>query len=154
VLVTVTHNPGTREADNSDCHKFKAIWASQWVAGLTELDTKTSFHKPNQTEQGKSHDIQPTGGVKTEATFKSYKNKPGVVVHALNPSTWEAEAEAGGFLSSRAAWSTKWVPGQPGIHRETLSRGVGGGSYKNSVGNYYKLTNYLKFYYPSTVRHG
>jgi hypothetical protein len=42
-----------------------------------------------------------------------------VVVHAFNPST--REAEAGGFLSSRPAWSTKWVPGQPGLHRETLS---------------------------------
>jgi hypothetical protein len=30
---------------------------------------------------------------------------PGVVVHAFNPSTWEAET--GGFLSSRPAWSTK-----------------------------------------------
>jgi hypothetical protein len=28
-----------------------------------------------------------------------------VVVHAFNPSTWEAEA--GRFLSSRPAWSTK-----------------------------------------------
>jgi hypothetical protein len=46
--------------------------------------------------------------------------KPGVVVHAFNPSTWEAEA--GGFLSLRPAWSTEWVPGQPGLHRETLSR--------------------------------
>jgi hypothetical protein len=43
-----------------------------------------------------------------------------LVAHAFNPSTWEAEA--GGFLSSRPAWSTKWVPGQPGLHRETLSR--------------------------------
>jgi major histocompatibility complex class I len=34
-----------------------------------------------------------------------------VVAHAFNPSTWEAEA--GGFLSSRPAWSTKWAPGQP-----------------------------------------
>ena len=41
-------------------------------------------------------------------------------MHAFNPSTWEAEA--GGFLSSRPAWSTKWVPGEPGIHRETLSQ--------------------------------
>jgi hypothetical protein len=42
-----------------------------------------------------------------------------VVAHAFNPSTWEAEA--GGFLSSRPAWSTELVPGQPGLHRETLS---------------------------------
>jgi hypothetical protein len=28
-----------------------------------------------------------------------------VVVHAFNPSTWEAEA--GGFLSSRPAWFTE-----------------------------------------------
>jgi hypothetical protein len=48
------------------------------------------------------------------------KEKPGVVAHAFNPST--REAEAGGFLSSRPAWSTKWAPGQPGLHRETLSR--------------------------------
>jgi hypothetical protein len=41
-------------------------------------------------------------------------------VHAFDPSTWEAEA--GGFLSSRPAWSTEWVPGQPGLHRETLSQ--------------------------------
>jgi hypothetical protein len=37
---------------------------------------------------------------------------PGVVAHAFNPSTWEAEA--GGFLSSKPAWSTESVPGQPG----------------------------------------
>jgi hypothetical protein len=38
-------------------------------------------------------------------TNLKYINKPGVVAHAFNPSTWEAEA--GGFLSSRPAWSTK-----------------------------------------------
>jgi hypothetical protein len=43
-----------------------------------------------------------------------------VVAHAFNPSSWEAEA--GGFLSLRPAWSTEWVPGQPELHRETLSR--------------------------------
>ena len=40
-------------------------------------------------------------------------------MHAFNPSTWEAEA--GRFLSSRPAQSTEGVPGQPGLHRETLS---------------------------------
>ena len=44
----------------------------------------------------------------------------GVVAHAFNSSTWEAEE--GGFLSSRPAWATEWVPGQPGLYRETLSR--------------------------------
>jgi hypothetical protein len=29
-----------------------------------------------------------------------------MVAHAFNPSTWEAEA--GGFLSSRPAWSTEY----------------------------------------------
>jgi hypothetical protein len=42
------------------------------------------------------------------------------VAHAFNPST--REAEAGGSLSSRPAWSTKWVPGQPRLYRETLSQ--------------------------------
>jgi hypothetical protein len=48
--------------------------------------------------------------------FKSWPIQLGVVVHAFNPSTWEAEA--GGFLSLRPAWFTKWVPGQPGLYRE------------------------------------
>jgi hypothetical protein len=48
------------------------------------------------------------------------KIKPVVVAHAFNPST--PEAKAGGFLSSRPAWSTKWVPGRPGLYRETLSQ--------------------------------
>jgi hypothetical protein len=43
-----------------------------------------------------------------------------VLAHTFNPGTWETEA--GGFLRSRPAWSTEWVPGQPGLHRETLSR--------------------------------
>jgi hypothetical protein len=43
-----------------------------------------------------------------------------VVAHAFNPSTWEAEA--GGFLSLSPAWSTEWVPGQPGLYRKTLSQ--------------------------------
>jgi hypothetical protein len=43
-----------------------------------------------------------------------------MVAHAFNPST--REAKAGGFLSSRPAWFTKSVPGQPGLYRETLSR--------------------------------
>jgi hypothetical protein len=43
---------------------------------------------------------------------KSQKQGQAVVARTFNPST--LEAEAGGFLSSRPAWSTEWVPGQPG----------------------------------------
>ena len=42
------------------------------------------------------------------------------MVHAFNPSTWESEA--GRFLNSRPAWSTKLVPGQPGLYRETIPK--------------------------------
>jgi hypothetical protein len=43
-----------------------------------------------------------------------------VVAHAFDPSTWEAEV--GGFLSLRPAWSIESIPGQPGLHKETLSQ--------------------------------
>jgi hypothetical protein len=42
------------------------------------------------------------------------------VVHSFNPRTWEAEA--GGFLRSRPACSTEWVPGESGQYRENLSQ--------------------------------
>jgi hypothetical protein len=55
--------------------------------------------------------------------FKSFSSWA-VVAHTFDCHTWEAEAEveAGRFLSPRPAWSTKGVPGQPGLYRETLSR--------------------------------
>ena len=40
------------------------------------------------------------------------------VAHTFNPST--QEAQAGGSLNLRPVWSTQQVPGQPGLHRETL----------------------------------
>jgi hypothetical protein len=60
-----------------------------------------------------NHELYETPPLKNKA-------KPGVVAHTFNPST--REAEAGGFLSLRSAWSTKRVPGQPGLYRETLSQ--------------------------------
>ena len=68
------------------------------------------------TSEGRfSFSVQHTGDI-----HKRKQSSREVVAHAFNASTWEAEA--GGFLSSRPAWSTKWVPGQPGLYRETLSR--------------------------------
>ena len=43
-----------------------------------------------------------------------------MVVCALSAIT--LEAEAGGSLSSRPAWSTEQIPGQLGLHSETLSQ--------------------------------
>jgi hypothetical protein len=53
------------------------------------------------------------------ALSKLNGNKSHMVAHTFHPST--QEAEAGGSLSSRSAWSTEWVLGQPGQHRATMS---------------------------------
>jgi hypothetical protein len=42
---------------------------------------------------------------KKRTKLKKQYCQAGVVAHTFNPSTWEAEA--GGFLSSRPAWSTE-----------------------------------------------
>jgi hypothetical protein len=44
-----------------------------------------------------------------------------VVVNTANPSTWEAKVGRWISVSSRLAWYTEWFPGEPGLHRETLS---------------------------------
>ena len=54
------------------------------------------------------------------ASAQNICRKPRMVTHAFNPST--RESEAGRFLTSRPAWSTRWVPGQPG-QRNPVSRG-------------------------------
>jgi hypothetical protein len=41
-----------------------------------------------------------------------------MVAHTFKTST--QEAKVGGSLSLRPAWSTEKVPGQPGLHRETM----------------------------------
>ena len=43
-----------------------------------------------------------------------------MVVHAFNPSTWEAEA--GGFLSSRPAWSTEFQDSQGYTEKPCLKK--------------------------------
>jgi hypothetical protein len=50
--------------------------------------------------------------------IKMVKVKPGTVVHTFSPSTL---AQISGYVNSRPAWSTEQVPGQPGLHRETMS---------------------------------
>ena len=42
------------------------------------------------------------------------------MVHTFSPSTWEAEGRQIS-VSLRPVWSTERVPGQLGLHQETLS---------------------------------
>ena len=57
---------------------------------------------PTETEEPPAGIIAQTVSV---AMCSLKRRGQGVVAHSFNPSTWEAEA--GGFLSSRPAWSTK-----------------------------------------------
>ena len=56
---------------------------------------------------------------KQKSKYLKKITEDGVVTHSFNPNT--QEAEAGGSLSWRPAWSTEQVQGQPGLHREPLS---------------------------------
>ena len=53
--------------------------------------------------------------------YSPFRNQQvSVVAHPFNLST--QETEPGRSLSSRSAWTTEQVPGQPGLHKETLSQ--------------------------------
>ena len=67
------------------------------------------------------------------------KTRPGWVAPDFDPST--QETEAGGSLSSRPAWSTESVPGQPRLHRETLSEKI---KAKQNNNKPYKKNNLSK----------
>ena len=83
------------------------------------------YMKKNQSPRRlKNHNLICSDNlyIKIIIKFKVWNKNIGwtVVTHAFDPSTWEAEV--GRFLSSRPAWSTEWVPWQPGLYRETLSQ--------------------------------
>jgi hypothetical protein len=61
-----------------------------WVYGSRKIRTPPP-HTHTHTEKNKNKN-------------KNKKQGQAVVAYAFNPSTWEAEA--GGFLSLRPAWST------------------------------------------------
>jgi hypothetical protein len=68
-----------------------------WISEIkASLMNKTSSRTARVTQRN------PVSKNKNKQTKK---NKPGMVVHSFNLST--QEAEAGRFLSSRPAWSTK-----------------------------------------------
>jgi hypothetical protein len=102
-----------REAWAKDYHQ-RLFWLSH---GMQESCSNSLFLEilTRYTDLVFKHKL-----IKTSYLLSLIKLSLAVVAHAFNPST--REAEAGRFLSSRPAWSTEWVPGQPGLHREILSR--------------------------------
>jgi hypothetical protein len=59
----------------------------------------------NVDRGGKTEPEYGRGNFTGWTCVKSKESRRGVVAHAFNPSTWEAEA--GEFMSSRPAWSTE-----------------------------------------------
>jgi hypothetical protein len=73
-------NPITREAEAGRSRNLCPAWSTEQVPGQSGLYREImSLKKQNKSRA--------------------------VVAHPFNPSTWEAEA--GGFLSLRPAWSTE-----------------------------------------------
>jgi hypothetical protein len=70
-----------------------------------QIPPRLSIHEVHGTLINNKHDTNTVLARRDGLMLKMSKLAPGVVAHAFNPSTWEAEA--GGFLSSRPAWSTK-----------------------------------------------
>jgi hypothetical protein len=84
-------------------------------ASLSSRTERTIYRDPISYTKQKQTNKQKTFFLTRQVTLEA---------HAFNPST--PEAEAGESLSSRPAWSTDRVPGQPGLHKETLSQKRGG----------------------------
>jgi hypothetical protein len=91
------------------------VWSCVYRAGLEITDTCPGSAGPRHeppclacTVLGKAAPLMPMlKWILKPFSLKKKKKSRVVVVHAFNPST--PEAEAGGFLSSSPAWSTKWT---------------------------------------------
>ena len=112
------------------CKTLRARWS--WglrpceVQGQPGLHTETLSHKTKYQSEPwiwwHTHIILEGGVVwfwmvRNLGQGLSLPQSRAVVAHAFNPSTWEAET--GRFLNSKS-WSTEWVPGQPGLYRESV----------------------------------
>jgi hypothetical protein len=64
--------------------------------------------------------------------IKNYIVRIGVVTQAFTPNTSEAR-DRQISVSLRRAWSTVQVPGQPGIHRETLEKQTNNSNNNNKL---------------------
>ena len=98
MVKTHTHTPHTYTKVKTPLYiKYKKIKNKDGVFGVREMAQKLRM----LTILSEDLSSNPW----TYSRWLKTKGSPGVVAHAFNPST--PEAEAGGFLSSRPAWSTK-----------------------------------------------
>jgi hypothetical protein len=88
-------NPSTWEAEAGGFLSSRPAWSTSEFRDSQGYTEKPCLKK---TKTNKTQELSSSIG-------QEGKPMPGVVAHAFNPST--REAEAGGFLSSRPAWSTK-----------------------------------------------
>jgi hypothetical protein len=89
--------------------QVRALASQAWGLGLSTWNTRDT-----------RIELTPESCPLTSIPKCTTPNKYILKKKITNPSAWEAKA--GRFLSSRPAWSTEWVPGQPWLHRETLSQ--------------------------------
>jgi hypothetical protein len=76
----------------------------------TQLQSHLLVWRDGSIFKAKAYNLRRTNfSERRYGTRIEIEDEPGVVAHAFDPST--REAEAGGFLSSRPAWSTKLNPG-------------------------------------------
>jgi len=117
------------------CSSQSVVWSIRLITILTALSLG---HSSVWGVGGKAWE---TPRVRHMCSQESELRVVVVIAHTFNSST--GEAEVGRSLSLRPAWSTEWVPQQPGIHRKTLiekSGGREGGLWRSS-----DLPLYLKF---------
>jgi hypothetical protein len=95
-----SRDQGLVPSTSMEVHNHLSLW-SQGIWSLLP-DPGTRY----------THGIDIHADTHTQKYILKVTFKPSVVAQAFNPST--REAEAGGFLSLRPAWSTKWVQDSQG----------------------------------------
>jgi hypothetical protein len=112
-IFTLMHVAHTPESASSS-----KVPGQRWVWPFTEDSPESTPHSHPREALGMPQ-ICTSAALTLNLTVRVAQKSWAVVVHIFNPST--QKAEVGRSLSSRPVCSTEWVPGQPGLHRETLA---------------------------------
>ena len=88
------------------------------LTGGTSVSETSGSHHAGHSQRLRQEDRELKANSKSTGRFGLKKEK----TLGCGGAHFKSQAESGRSLSLRPAWSTEWVPGQPWIHRETLSR--------------------------------